>query len=111
MFLSLTTGEITGIIGAAATVLTVFIVPIAKSIKKRIIKMQQEKMDQEQAKIERQQQQATLTFVVEQLKEIKDNNNALDQKIDNFLTDYDEFTTQNLKYMTKIITLLENDYE
>lgn len=109
MFLSLTTGEITGIIGAAATVLTVFIVPIAKSIKKRIIKMQQEKMDQEQAKIERQQQQATLTFVVEQLKEIKDNNNALDQKIDNFLTDYDEFTTQNLKYMINDAYFSYND--
>lgn len=91
MFL-LNAGEWTGIIGAAATVLTVFIIPIVKLIKKRIIEAQQEK-------IERQQQQATLIFVVEQLEEIKDNNNALDQKIDNFLTDYDEFTTQNLKYM------------
>lgn len=99
MFLSLTTGEITGIIGAAATVLTVFIIPIVKSIKKRIIRMQQERVEKEQEKVERQQQQATLTFVVEQLKEIKDDNIALDQKIDSFLQDYGEFTTQNLKYM------------
>lgn len=99
MFLSLTTGEITGIIGAAATVLTVFIIPMLKSAKKRVIKLQQEDADKKQQQIERQQQQTALNLVIEQLGEIKRENADLRTKLDSFFEDYDEFTIQNLKYM------------
>lgn len=92
MFLSLTTGEITGIIGAAATVLTVFIIPTLKSAKKRVIKLQQENADKKQ-------QQTALNLVIEQLGEIKKENADLRTKLDSFFEDYDEFTIQNLKYM------------
>lgn len=91
MFL-LNAGEWTGIIGAAATVLTVFIIPMLKSAKKRVIKLQQEEVDKEQ-------QQAALNFVIEQLVEIKKENADLCTKLDSFFEDYDEFTIQNLKYM------------
>lgn len=109
MFLSLTTGEITGIIGAAATVLTVFIVPILKMVRKRIVEKQKEAQDRQQEKIERQQQQTALTLLIEQLTDMKKDNADLHTKIDNFLTDYDEFTTQNLKYMINDAYFSYND--
>ena len=71
-----------GIIGAAATVMTVFIVPFSKWIKKR----RNEKNKEKQQALEREQQ------IVHSLQEIKNN-------LSSFRADYDDFTTQNLKYM------------
>lgn len=71
-----------GIIGAAATVMTVFIVPFSKWIKKRRAKKNQEK----------QQELAREQKIVNSLQEIKDD-------LSSFREDYDDFTTQNLKYM------------
>ena len=71
-----------GIIGAAATVMTVFIVPFSKWIKKR----RDEKNKEKQQAFEREQQ------IVHSLQEIKND-------LSSFRADYDDFTTQNLKYM------------
>jgi len=71
-----------GIIGAAATVMTVFIVPFGKWIKKRRIEKNKEK----------QQALAREQKIVDSLQEIKED-------LSSFRADYDDFTTQNLKYM------------
>lgn len=92
IFLALTAGEITGIIGACATVFTVLIVPTSKAIKKYIKKKKDEK-DKQEARNKK------LDLVYEKVVTMDENQANLNNQFNNFLIDYDEFTTQNLKYM------------
>ena len=46
MFLTLSAGEITGLIGAVTTIFTVFIVPIYRNIKKKK-KMREEELERQ----------------------------------------------------------------
>ena len=48
MFLTLSAGEITGLIGAVATIFTVFIVPIYRNIKKKTTRREEELARQRQ---------------------------------------------------------------
>lgn len=94
-FMAWSPEQITGLIGAGATVITVLIVPIYKWLKKK----QKEKNEA----IEKQRKRDEKLDAVYQKLSVVDSNNqsieALDSKFNNFLEDYDEFTTQNLKYM------------
>ena len=91
-FLTITVAEISGIIGIVATVTTVFLVPFLKWHKKR-------KKQQEDDRLERQE---TLRL----LKDLKSKVLVIDKGVaenfatlEKFLLDYDDFTTQNLKFM------------
>ena len=91
-FLTITVAEISGIIGIVATVTTVFLVPFLKWHKKR-------KKQQEDDRLERQE---TLLL----LKDLKSKVLVIDKGVaensatlEKFLLDYDDFTTQNLKFM------------
>lgn len=91
-FLTLTWGEITSIVGAAATITTVFLVPFIKWFKKK--KIEKEKAERKQE--ERDEKLDTLCNVVEEMhQKVTANGNTLQE----YISDYDEFTTQNLKYM------------
>lgn len=92
MFLSLNAGELAGIIGAAATALTVFIIPTIKFFKKRALEAQQEK-------IERDNTRKAIQDIAEQISYMQEESDQLNEKFDVFLEDYDSFTTQNFKYM------------
>lgn len=85
-------GEIASIVGVIATVTTVFLVPFSKWYAKKKKKKEE---DAEQLKKDRQQQKAMYEEISVLSKEVKKNGNTLN----NFLSDYDDFTTQNLKYM------------
>lgn len=91
-FLTITVAEISGIIGMVATVTTVFLVPFLKWHKKR-------KKQKEDERLERKE---TLRL----LKELKNKVLIIDKGVadnsatlEKFLLDYDDFTTQNLKFM------------
>lgn len=91
----MTVGEITGIIGACATVVTVFLVPIARAIKSH----QKEKAKEKEKQRKRDEK---LDAIYDKISTIDSNQQELNNiktQFDNFLVDYDEFTTQNLKYM------------
>lgn len=91
----MTVGEITGIIGACATVVTVFLVPIARAIKSH----QKEKAKEKEKQRKRDEK---LDAIYNKMSTIDSNQQELNNiktQFDNFLVDYDEFTTQNLKYM------------
>jgi hypothetical protein len=91
----MTVGEITGIIGACATVVTVFLVPIARAIKSH----QKEKAKEKEKQRKRDEK---LDAIYNKMSTIDTNQQELNNiktQFDNFLVDYDEFTTQNLKYM------------
>jgi hypothetical protein len=92
VFLDITIGEITGIVGAAATALTVFIIPLRKYIKKK----QSEKQNAKTVEVG---QTESIKILAEKVGAINVKQEGLIKKIDSFLTDYEEFTTQNLKYM------------
>lgn len=85
-------GEIASIVGVIATVTTVFLVPFSKWYSK---KKKETIAEKEQVKKDRKQQQAMYEEINNLNKEVKKNGSTLNS----FLTDYDEFTTQNLKYM------------
>lgn len=91
-FLTLATGEIVGIIGAFATVFTVFIVPFWKWYKKQ---KQKRIDDAEQLHEDRERQQKMYEIV----KELKTTVNENGKSLNEFRSDYDDFTIQNLKYM------------
>ena len=91
----MTVGEITGIIGACATVVTVFLVPIARAIKSH----QKEKAKEKEKQRKRDEK---LDAIYDKMSTIDSNQQELNNikaQFDHFLVDYDEFTTQNLKYM------------
>jgi hypothetical protein len=91
----MTVGEITGIIGACATVVTVFLVPIARAIKSH----QKEKAKEKEKQRKRDEK---LDAIYNKMSTIDTNQQELNNiktQFDSFLVDYDEFTTQNLKYM------------
>lgn len=91
----MTVGEITGIIGACATVVTVFLVPIARAIKSH----QKEKAKEKEKQRKRDEK---LDAIYDKISTIDSNQQELNNiktQFDTFLVDYDEFTTQNLKYM------------
>lgn len=91
-FLTLTWGEIASIVGAAATITTVFLVPTIKWLKKKKI----EKDEANRKQVERDTKLDTLCEVVGEMhQKVTANGNTLQE----YIADYDEFTTQNLKYM------------
>lgn len=99
MFLALSAGEITGLIGAVTTIFTVFIVPIYKNIKKKK-KMREEELERQK------QRDIKIDALYDKVSDIDtklQNNSQQDQQIketlDSFKADYESFSTQNLKFM------------
>lgn len=91
-FLTLDTGEVVGIIGAIATVFTVFIVPSLKWYKKQ---KQKRIENAQQMRDDRERQQKMYEIVKELKTTVYENGKSLNE----FRSDYDDFTVQNLKYM------------
>ena len=91
-FLTWSVGEISGVVGIAATLTTAFLVPFVKWWKKR--KKEQDDKNAKQAA--RDAKLDTLCEVVGVIKHQVDKNCDI---LTNYINDYDEFTTQNLKYM------------
>jgi hypothetical protein len=91
----MTVGEITGIIGACATVVTVFLVPIARAIKSH----QKEKAKEKEKQRKRDEKLDAIYNKISTIDSNQEELNNIKTQFDNFLVDYDEFTTQNLKYM------------
>lgn len=98
-FLSLNAGEITGIIGAIATVFTVFIVPFVKWYKKRKIKIQEERLEQERVKQQQVDMIESINALSDAVEQISQNVNENGQKLAAFTEDQEAFTIQNLKFM------------
>ena len=105
MFL-LSVGEITAIIGAAATVMTTFLVPIRKAIKKK----QKQKEDERREKEEDREKINSIAESINEIKQSSLNNTRLiaetrqsqieqGEKIDQLMDEQEHFFVQNLKYM------------
>lgn len=90
--LAISTAELSGILGIVATVITVFLVPSVKWIKKK-------RKQIENDRAERKETVRLLKNLKEQVDQIdscvKNNSTTLSE----FVKDYDDFTTQNLKFM------------
>lgn len=91
-FLAVNMAELSGILGIVATVTTVFLVPFIKWAKKR----------HKQIINDREERKETVRL----LKKLKDQVGQIDDcvknnssTLKNFIADYDDFTTQNLKFM------------
>ncbi len=95
IFLSLSATEITAIIGALATVFTVFIIPTIRWYKK-IKKTKKENIKKQE---DRDKMLTSLYDKVVNVEEKIKDQTKLKEAFDNYLQDYDEFTTQNIKYM------------
>lgn len=90
--LTMTVGEFSGIVGIAATLTTVFLVPFIKWVKKK----KSEKEEEKKKQAARDSKLETLCEVVGVIRKQVDDNSVM---LSNYIDDYDEFTTQNLKYM------------
>lgn len=91
-FLSLTIGEISGVVGVASTVLTAFLVPFIKWLKKK----RKERDEEVKKQVARDEKLDTLCEVVGVMNKQVNENSIM---LQNYIEDYDEFSTQNLKYM------------
>lgn len=91
-FLTMSVGEISGIVGIAATVFTVFLVPFIKWVKKK----KQEKENAIKKQAERDSKLETLCEVVGKINKQVDKNSVM---LQDYIDDYEEFAVQNLKYM------------
>lgn len=98
-FLALSAGEITGIIGAIATVFTVFIVPFAKWYKKKQKEKAKRIADEIEKKKKEEERDKQLSLLAQSTQAIQEQVIKNSETLNNFIEDYDSFTTQNLKYM------------
>lgn len=91
--------DIIGIIGAAATVMTVFVAPIYKWIRSQHKKYEEEQKKQ-QARDQRLAELYEKILNLEiQLQKNNERDEKMQQKLDNFFEDNEDFVIQNLKYM------------
>ena len=99
MFLTLSAGEITGLIGAITTIFTVFIVPIYRHIKKKK-KMREEELErQKQRDIKIDALYNKISDIDVKLQDDCQKDTQIKETLDNFKDDYESFSTQNLKFM------------
>lgn len=90
--MDLTTSEIIGLVGAAATIATVFLAPFLKYLKKS--------HDQKVAeRLEQKGQSESIKIMAEKLGQLIAKSEATNEKLEEFWKDYDVFTIQNYKYM------------
>lgn len=99
MFLTLSAGEITGLIGAVTTIFTVFIIPIYRNIKKKK-KMREEELErQKQRDIKIDALYDKVSSIDTKLESNSQQDQQIKETLDNFKADYESFSTQNLKFM------------
>lgn len=99
MFLTLSAGEITGLIGAVTTIFTVFIVPIYRNIKKKK-KMREEELErQKQRDIKIDALYNKISDIDVKLQDNCQKDIQIKETLDSFKADYESFSTQNLKFM------------
>lgn len=98
-FLALTWGEITGIVGAVATIFTVFIVPFSKWLKKKKIEKENKKQEEEMERKKQEARDAKLEQLCEDVAKINVKVDSNSIMLQDYIADYDSFSTQNLKYM------------
>lgn len=99
MFLTLSAGEITGLIGAITTIFTVFIVPIYRNIKKKK-KMREEELErQKQRDIKIDALYDKVSSIDTKLESNSQQDQQIKETLDSFKADYESFSTQNLKFM------------
>lgn len=90
--MNLTASEIVGLVGAAATIVTVFFVPFMKYLKKA----HEQKV---LSRLEQEGQSESIKIMAEKLGQLIAKSEATNEKLEEFWKDYDVFTIQNYKYM------------
>ena len=98
---------IIGLVGAAATIVTVFLAPFLKYLKKA----HEQKV---LARLEQEGQSESIKIMAEKIGQLIIKSEVTNKKLEEFLKDYDIFTIQNYKYMindkrSEIYTKLPSD--